>query len=50
MFQTSVTAAFEIDAFTGENVLLIIYDYILNSHNSTYVTRSKFKYVNTAPE
>jgi len=44
MFQTSVTVAFEIDASTGEDVLLIIHDYILNSHTSTYVTRSKYKY------
>jgi len=44
MFQTSVTAAFEIDASIGEDALLIIHDYILNSHTSVYVTRSKFKY------
>jgi hypothetical protein len=44
MFQTSVTAAFEIEASTGKDVLLIIHDYLLNPHTSTYVTRSKFKY------
>lgn len=42
MFQTSVTAAFEIDASTYEDVQLIIHDYILNSHTSAYVPRSKF--------
>lgn len=50
MFQTSVTAAFETDASTGEDVLLIIHNYILNSHTSACVNRQRILVLLTLPQ